>query len=52
MSVSRTYLGEGPSAAVVSEVILIKEVSGASDEEVKEALGEHQGGYEVRSYRT
>lgn len=48
---SRAYLEKGPSAAQVERVELIKEKSGVSDEEVRQALGGESSGYEVRNYK-
>ncbi|CAD6580407.1 MAG: hypothetical protein TREMPRED_002738 [Tremellales sp. Tagirdzhanova-0007] len=43
----RLYLERGPSAAQVSGVELITEKQGASDAEIKEALGSGGGGFEI-----
>jgi len=43
-------LKRGPPAAEVKEVQLISEKQGASEAEIKEALGASDG-YEVRRYR-
>lgn len=47
-SYSRSFLSKGPSAARVENVEYETDIKGASDSEIRQALGSDTKGYEVR----